>query len=303
MKTVDIAMATYNGENFLEEQILSIQKQSYQNWNLYISDDGSTDSTVKLIQRFASEDSRIKLINTERKGGVIANFNCALEHTVSEYIALCDQDDIWPSERLEKMVCNIKLKEENGINRPIMFFSDLVLVDEKGFEISESFYKFNNLNPYLNMKKNRLCWNCTIYGCTTIINRSLLNISIPIPSTALMHDQWLALKASHSGGLYYLDGFKSIRYRQHSNNVVGGRKHNFFSKFLNIYKNLKSIKNSVRSIKLNLKGNNGLYTEKNPLINYFDFCVFAFKEIFPEIFNGEKKIHSFFLFIGFILIV
>ncbi|MBE4896318.1 glycosyltransferase, partial [Enterobacter cloacae complex sp. P16RS2] len=99
MKQVDIALATFNGEKYIREQIESIQKQTYSNWRLLISDDCSTDSTIAIIKELMQNDRRINIVNESRQGGVIKNFNKALMHTTAEYILLCDQDDIWPSER------------------------------------------------------------------------------------------------------------------------------------------------------------------------------------------------------------
>lgn len=301
MKTVDIAMATYNGENFLEEQILSIQKQSYQNWNLYISDDGSNDNTVNLIKELASVDSRIKLINTERQGGVIANFNCALEHTVSEYIALCDQDDIWPENRLELLVAELKKYEEMGNKKEILIFTDLKLIDQDGEKIADSFYETNHLNPQDNLKDYNLLWVSTVYGCTTIMNRKLLDIALPIPNAAQMHDQWLALMAHKNSGLYYFD-FKTICYRQHDNNVVGGAVNTPITRLLNFKRNFIRVMKHVKNIKEILRCYGGLYYKDRSFNNYYDFLSFAFKEIFPKIFFGRKKMLSMFIFLGMLTI-
>lgn len=301
MCRIDIAMATYNGEQFIEEQIKSIQAQSYRDWCLFISDDGSNDNTIKIVMEIQKLDSRVKLINVERQGGVIQNFNKALESTSAEYVVLCDQDDIWPNDRLEIMFDEIKGKEKSK-EKGIMLFTDLELIDETGNVIADSFYHINRINPLKNLEPNKLLWNCTIYGCTTIVNRALLNKSLPISSNALMHDQWLALKANQDNGLYFINKYKSILYRQHSNNVVGGSNHGFFSKLKKIKKNLSNIKKSVISIKKNLYGNNGLYGKNNSLTSNMDFIKFAFVEIFPEIFKGDRKLHVLFLFIGFIII-
>lgn len=95
MIAVDIALATYNGANFIRQQIESIQKQTYRNWRLIISDDNSSDDTVDIIKDMMSNDSRIYLVGNKRQGGVIQNFNYALSQTTSEIVLLCDQDDIW----------------------------------------------------------------------------------------------------------------------------------------------------------------------------------------------------------------
>ena len=145
MKQVDIALATFNGEKYIREQIESIQKQTYSNWRLLISDDCSTDSTIAIIKELMQNDRRINIVNESRQGGVIKNFNKALMHTTAEYVLLCDQDDIWPSERLSKLVSDISRIEGDKVNSEIMIFTDLCLIDEKNNTIAEGFYKFNNI--------------------------------------------------------------------------------------------------------------------------------------------------------------
>lgn len=301
MKKIDIAMATYNGENYIEDQIKSIQNQTYENWCLYISDDGSSDCTTDLIKKCMSVDQRIKLINIERQGGVIKNFEKTLQNTNSDYIVLSDQDDLWPKNRLEILLTEIKSREEKNKDKAILVFTDLELINENGVKINDSFYKINKINPICNMKPNRLLWSCTVYGCTTIMNRKLLSLALPIPETALMHDQWLAFIANRNEGLFYCD-YRSIKYRQHANNVVGGSSNSFFDKLKKFKKNLKNIKNSIINIKKTIYGNHGLYEGDNNLKSHFDFIRFAFKEIFPEIFKGDRKIQMVFLFIGFLII-
>lgn len=301
MKTIDIAMATYNGEKFIEEQILSIQNQTYHNWILYISDDGSTDSTVDHIKEMVKKDQRIRLINTQRQGGVIPNFNKALEFTNAEYVVFCDQDDLWPKDRLETLFKKISLLEV-GCDKPIMLFTDLRLVDEKGEGIADSFYKNNSLNPYSNMIEYRLLWDCTIYGCSTIVNRALIEKSFPVPNSALMHDQWFAIIANKSNGLFF-DEYVSVYYRQHTNNVVGGGGSSVFSKLKRFNKNINNIKKNSIKIKMNLYGNNkGLYDQNNNLISYFDFMRFAVNEVLPGVFRGQRKLYAFFLFLGFLFL-
>lgn len=298
MKKVDIAMATYNGEQFIEAQIKSIQAQTYENWELYISDDESKDNTINLIKKMMQNDSRIKLINTKRQGGVIPNFNKALEYTSADYITLCDQDDIWPEERLYILVNKIQELEGDSSSTPLMVFTDLQLVDENGNKIADSFYQSNNLNPNTNLEKNNLIWRSTVYGCTVILNKALLSLSFPVPEYAQMHDQWLALNASRKNGLYFFD-YKSVRYRQHGGNVVGGRRNSVLSKIKNIKRNFKNIRNNVYKIKATLENHPELYNGIR--LRGFKSVNFSFKEVFPYIFKSNKKIQTFIIFIGLVL--
>ena len=299
MKEIHIAMATYNGAPYILEQIESIQRQTYTNWNLYISDDGSTDNTVEIISNLVKNDTRIKIINRERQGGVVKNFNKALMATTAEYVVLSDQDDIWFDDRLEKLVHKIQELEVTN-NMSVLVFTDLELVDADAKTIAKSFYVSNGLKAEENMQKHNLLWRSTVYGCTTIMNRRLLDQSLPIPDYAQMHDQWLALNAKQENGLYYFD-YKSLKYRQHANNVVGGSSNGFSSKLKNFRKNLNNIKTSVLKIKILLKKRPNLYQDNYQFNNYFNFFYFAIKEIFPTILLGDKKIQTIFIFMGFLI--
>ena len=299
---VDIAMATYNGEEFIESQIRSIMRQTFSDWRLIISDDGSNDNTIPIINKLMLEDERIRLVNQERQGGVVANFNKALMMTGASYIVTCDQDDIWPVDRLEKLYFFIKNKESNYNNGdvPMLVFSDLTLVDKKGSVITESFYKFNKINPLENMNGNNLIWRCTVYGCTMIFNKDLLDISLPIPETASMHDQWLALKAKKFGELIYFN-YPSVLYRQHDNNEVGAATKGLYGKIINFRKNLQRINKNTKKIKSNLSSQDGLYYLSGTLKTENDFRSFAIKEILPWVIKGDKKIQILLIFYFFMV--
>lgn len=298
MSTVDIAMATYNGEKYISEQIDSIINQSYQDWKLYISDDGSTDDTIKIVKTFVSMDERIILINTKRQGGVIPNFNKALEHTSAEFVALSDQDDIWPVDRLEILINEIS--KNNKINQPQLIFTDLTLVDEDGIVISESFYRGSGINPLENLEGYNLLWKCTIYGCTTIMNRALLDISLPIPLDAHMHDQWLSMRAYQNKGLNYLDS-SSICYRQHEDNVVGGTNRSFLDRLLNAKRSANNLFIKAKNTKSYLKNYDGLYFADRSFKTRKDLFRFALSEIFPNIFKTKKKVQTLVFLTGFLL--
>lgn len=297
MKQVDIALATFNGEKYIREQIESIQKQTYSNWRLLISDDCSTDSTIAIIKELMQNDRRINIVNESRQGGVIKNFNKALMHTTAEYVLLCDQDDIWPSERLSKLVSEISRIEGDKVNSEIMIFTDLCLIDEKNNTISDSFYKVNKINPRNNLQRNKLFWNSSVYGCSVIMNRKLLNVSLPIPEFAHMHDQWLALNASRSGGLYYLE-YPSVLYRQHTGNVVGGSKKNWLQKAKSLKKNLKTISKSTSNTIACLKHE---ANKTRKVHNYQAVVSFAFKEVLPTVLSGKRKMFSLLIFIGLMI--
>lgn len=302
MSCVDIAMATYNGEPYIEEQIISILNQTYSNWTLYISDDSSTDRTVEIINKYTKKDPRIKLINTSRQGGVINNFNKALEATTSDYILLSDQDDYWFPNRifmlLEKMQ-EVEISKE----KPVLVFSDLELVDKNLVVIAKSFYKANKINPLENLNILNLAWSSTVYGCSTIVNRNLLSKCLPIPPSVPMHDSWLALNSAAESGLHYLEQ-TTLKYRQHENNVVGGSNNTLLYKINNSFKTIAKVLNLIEKSRVMIT--KGKLIKNNDILNTihlegkgkFTFCC---RHIAPKIFNGRKKIFAFVIFIGILI--
>jgi teichuronic acid biosynthesis glycosyltransferase TuaG len=123
---VSIITPTYNAEKFIRATIESVQNQTYQNWEMILVDDASTDETVKIISDFAEKDSRIKLFKFEKNSGNGFARNIALEKAVGKYIAYLDADDLWFPNKLEKQ---IEFLEENNLHFTFSFYD---CIDEEG---------------------------------------------------------------------------------------------------------------------------------------------------------------------------
>jgi len=233
-------MATYNGAEFLGNQIESILNQTYTNLKLYISDDNSNDSTAEVIGFYAQKDSRIVILSNLDNPGVINNFNNGLISTSEQLVFLCDQDDIWPIDRVAKMLDFYLSKKQS--NLPTLIFTDMTLVDGDGNLLSKSFYNDVNIDPFYNLEIPYLTWRCTAYGCTMLFDRDLLDIALPLPheNQTVMHDNWLLLCASFNGKAYYMD-YCSVLYRQHNNNHTGGKKKSFIGKVFSFSSQIKKI--------------------------------------------------------------
>ena len=123
---VSIIIPTYNTEKFIGDTLQSVQNQTYQNWEMILVDDASTDRTVSVIEEFAKNDSRIKLFKLEKNSGNGFARNIALEKASGKYIAYLDADDLWFPEKLEKQIQFLKAN-----NLPFTFsFYDCI--DEEG---------------------------------------------------------------------------------------------------------------------------------------------------------------------------
>ena len=206
---VNILMATYNGEKYLKEQIDSILGQSYKNFNLFICDDGSTDSTVDIIQEYMLNNENIFLEHSSHLGACQNFANLIKNHNDAEYIMLCDQDDVWDSKKIEKSLNALEKYE----TEPALLYSDKVYVDENLNELSMPNRKYEDTYK-------SLLFQCHIYGCTVMLNRKLIEI-VDIPQYASMHDHWISLLAAYYGKIIHLEE-PLMLYRQHSGNVTGG---------------------------------------------------------------------------------
>lgn len=137
---VSIIVPTYNTEKFIAKTLESVQNQSYQNWEMILTDDGSTDKTVAIIEEFAQKDSRIKLFKLpENRGNGFAR-NAALEKATGKYIAYLDADDLWFPEKLEKQIQFLKA---NNLHFTYSFYDS---IDEEGNDLNRRVESPNPLN-------------------------------------------------------------------------------------------------------------------------------------------------------------
>lgn len=229
---VDILMATYNGADYIKQQIDSILRQTCQEFYLIIRDDGSSDNTIDILETYASHyPDKIYLLKDQKGNlGVRRNFQQMLQYslytTKGQYIMLCDQDDIWLPEKIEKTMQKIKQIEKKADQKdigkkpvPSLVFTDLMLIDEEGQIISNSMWEYAGVNPKATAL-NKLIHNNVITGCTVMINRKLAELTSSIPAGCDMHDYWIALVASSFGRIDYINE-SLIQYRQHTKNQIG----------------------------------------------------------------------------------
>ena len=215
---VNILMSTYNGEDFLAEQIESIQAQTFENWQLLIRDDGSSDRTPEIIENYQKKDQRIRFINADKREnvGVVENFFTLVKYETADYYFFSDQDDIWLKDKLE-----VTLEEAGKYDRsaPLAVYTDLKTVNRDLAVLQESMIKAQSGHANTDLL-SELTEN-TVTGGTMLINQCLAE-KWQHCRQLLMHDWYLALMASASGHLVYLDKATEL-YRQHDNNVLGAR--------------------------------------------------------------------------------
>lgn len=208
---IDILLATYNGEKYIDTQISSIVNQTFSDWKLYIHDDGSSDSTVEKLKDWQSRDSRINFIDD----GVIfhnpgKHFMHLLNFSNSDLVCFCDQDDLWLEYKLQEMIENFDLKTP----KPFLLVSGCYLWKTESKEILPKieFNKAENLEQFLFL-------NGGLQGCAMMFNSEVKKIVLRKETENLyMHDYLISLVAFSFGKVKYLNE-NLFLYRQYENNV------------------------------------------------------------------------------------
>lgn len=220
MEKINILMATYNGRLYVAKQVESILNQTFKDFRLIISDDGSTDSTVKILEQYEAKDKRIEIYKQEKNIGLIANFEFLISKVRSEYFMFADQDDIWNSDKIEKTFN--KMQEEDCD----LVYTDLEVVNSRLKQISPSYWNLKGLDYRIKKYNNfeSLYLNNFVTGCTMLVKSKWINEFTPIPkdSKYVLHDYWVSLMVSQSGKIAYLDE-PTMKYRQHTKNKIGSK--------------------------------------------------------------------------------
>lgn len=233
---ISIAMATYNGEEFLAQQIDSILNQSWKNIELIICDDHSDDSTVEIIERYVKENKCIKLYKNESRVGVVKNFEKAIGLSSASYIALSDQDDIWVENKLELLMSEMHKLEQSYDHLPLMVHSDLSMIDDVNNTLNNSYFKFKDYNLKKTKDLNHIISRCGVMGNTVLMNSHLKNRIVPFPDGLDIHDYWIAL-INEIYGKRTTCQEPLVHYRIHTRNLS-----NSIEKFeINIGKKAKKI--------------------------------------------------------------
>ncbi len=224
MQTLSIALCTYNGSKFLREQLQSLASQTLLPLEVVVTDDCSSDSTIPIIQEF-SKLLNIKVFVNDFSLEVSKNFEKAVSLCSGEIILMCDQDDIWHTDKLEKIS---NYFQENS--KQLAVFSDAELVDEKGVSLNKNFWsvvRFHELQTQ-QFKDGKvvellLAGNRTA-GCMMAFRKELVEKIIPFPThiPLMIHDNWITIVAAMMDSLGMIEE-KLVSYRQHSFQQIGTR--------------------------------------------------------------------------------
>ena len=203
--SVSIITPTFNSERFIAETILSVQAQTYQDWEMLIVDDNSTDKTVEIITSFQEKDSRIKLLKNTTNRGSAYSRNLALQNAKGKWIAFLDSDDIWHPEKLERQ---IEFMLKNNYN---FSYTNYCEINEKSEETGLLITGPKVIN------KNKMlayCWP----GCLTVMYDAEYVGLIQSHDIKINEEYALWIKVSRKTDCHLLDE-NLAKYRRHSNSL------------------------------------------------------------------------------------
>ena len=265
MVMIDICLATYNGEKYICEQIDSILSQTYSNWHLYIRDDGSTDKTVNILNKYyLSHPEKITIISDDKGNlGVNRNFFEIFKHTTSDYIAFSDQDDIWLPQKLSKLYIElVKLGKYGVVHSNYEYIKEGLTIHKgrkynKKLQFNRSFFRI-------------IFSQCSFVGCTIMVNRNLLELIKIWDDSHIGHDHLFLAYNSLFGDYQYIPE-KLVLHRIHEKNSgSAGKKNNIYylKKYLT-FKRASLNKQVLLAEKILNESNIPLKNSDNHLLNSF----------------------------------
>ncbi len=231
---LSVALCTWNGEKFLPQQLDSLLTQHQLPDEVIIGDDGSEDATLQILEQFAetarSHGVEVHLTRNPERLGSRHNFEQTLLRCHGELIFLCDQDDLWPEDKIARMTAEFTYRPELTL-----LASDGYLIDAQGNDLGLGLFAALEVRPWERQAMHTghgygvLLRRNIVTGATMALRRELLPLAIPFPD-CWVHDEWLAIIAAVCGCVDTLDT-ALLGYRQHSSNQIGMRKRDISEKF------------------------------------------------------------------------
>ena len=228
--TILIMMTTYNGEEFLIQQIESICQQSYSNWQLVVRDDGSSDQTLAILNTYAEKDARIQVVQNQTDyHGAYPNFWGLVAYCKQlkayDYYMFADQDDVWDKDKLEVYM---DFCSDKGLNEPLLVYGDMRIIDGDG-QVTSNSLEANLGIAYTNAISTFFAHK--VHGCNSFFNRCLFELAVPLSpeepeAKYVSHDNYYTKFAALLGQVYYLSR-PMMSYRRYGTNVTSQHAYDF----------------------------------------------------------------------------
>jgi hypothetical protein len=181
--------------------------------------------------------------------GAKDSFFWLLYNVEAPYYMFCDHDDVWLPFKVERSYEKMLAVEKQQADKAVLIHTDAIVVDDNLKPFADSLWQFSRTNPSLLRQFDYLCISNCATGCTIMINHKAKEVSLPIPTQAVMHDWWIALCVSKNGIIDYIKT-PTILYRQHGKNTIGApiyAKNYFLSKLMALSSVLKR---NIRNYKM-----------------------------------------------------
>ncbi len=239
---ISICLATYNGEKYLEEQLDSLVNQTYTNIEVIVQDDCSTDNTLDILNNYKNKVNIIVYKN-EKNLEYIKNVEALLKKTNGDFLAICDQDDIWELNKLQILF--------DSLDDKTLVYSNSILIDQNGKSLNKTLSQ-KLKNNFINSDN---CLNFLFDNCVSahamLFKKELLPYIFPFPEH-LYFDAWIAAIASNLKGVKYIDE-NLVKYRQHSSNTLGNVKKEKLTNKKKIFNKVDKKTNEVNEICAKIK--------------------------------------------------
>ncbi|WP_171719804.1 glycosyltransferase [Paenibacillus phytohabitans] len=270
MESILILLSTYNGANYLETQLKSLYSQKNVNINILVRDDGSTDGTHMILERWEKR-GLLSWYTGRNLKPALSFMDLVFSAPPYKYYAFCDQDDVWEPDKLNIAIERLK-KLPN--DKEALYCSALNIVDEQ-----LKFLKIKKIENIYSLGEALIRNN--IVGCTMVLNKKLVDsLREHLPKYIEMHDSWIYKVCLVIGGNIIVDNLSYINYRQHTGNVVGAR---------NGY--MKKIKFRIKLLLTN-KENKSLKTSKELLDGYSEKISISDRELLLKVLQYKNSIKS-----------
>lgn len=223
---IAVLMCTKNGSRFIVDQLESIKNQDFKNFDIYISDNGSTDKTIACVKEFDFTNSSINISYIQGKDMHFANNFVFLAKNIEQkydFYAFCDQDDVWSPNHISRGIGELLYFDKN---LPLLHCSRTTLIDESGVKIGKS-KKFLKKPSFQNALVQSIAG-----GNTMIFNSSAYKILVKasLKKKIVSHDWLLYILVSGCDGKIIYNQKPTVLYRQHDKNLIGSN-NGFFNKF------------------------------------------------------------------------
>lgn len=221
-KSIAILLATYNGVQYLREQIESLYAQTFTDWTIYVHDDGSTDGTQRILEEYEAKKDNFVVLRYPSQKGASNNFFSLLSNVAADYYFFSDQDDVWMPSKIEKCMIEMRRVENLHYDTPTIVCCDARVTDIQLNVTSHSLWQQAGTHPEFLLSFDESAATPFVTGCTMLLNKKAKE-SILWDKThyATMHDAFITLCVLKARGVVSPLYESLIYYRQHGDNTLG----------------------------------------------------------------------------------